>query len=68
MNESQKNMENAIRKIFPDVIPQTSTWHKLSLLYIECGVNALAELETSFAESDKKGVSQNDIHSSASEV
>ena len=68
MNESQKNMENAIRKIFPDVIPQTSTWHKLSLLYIEGGVNALAELETSFAESDKKGVSQNDIHPRASEV
>jgi hypothetical protein len=53
--DSQQNMRDTIERIFPDVVPETKTWFNLCLLYIEGGVNALAELDQSFALSDKQG-------------
>ena len=66
---SRKIMEDKISRIFPDVLPETLTWNRLCLLYLEGGLDTLRSANAEFVESSKK-VSDftNDIHTSTSEV
>jgi len=55
-------MEETVRNLFPDVIPNTQTFQKLCTLYVEGGIAAIDDLKSSYDASDERARNSHELH------